>query len=409
MPRDSVKYRVQVCFLLDATASMTPLLDSAKEACLELPATLQDVATDLGATNTDFQYACVTYRDFDSGEQHWEVTDFEADMSSVHEHLSRTTADGGGDFPEDILGALENGVLGLSWSSDRGVIRLLVHFTDAPNHGPDWVPPGVTYSDDHPETGTEELAAEVLYGLADSGIAYALVGMQHAGTGFKDYTATMAEKWAKLYEDAGGRGRGFHKLEITRLTKKTFTTMVRLIAEQTMFSSIVAYQRTRTLAATSSKAGAAHRHTAKLLAITETGERARKELGDMTFKLAREKAAAEAAADSATSDATRAAAEKHVATLEAMSSATLTALSEAALATSAATAAAEGIEAGAATADADADNATSFGEEVTGSLLGSDGAPGFLELLAASAAKMKGAGAGRASERASGIPVHALD
>jgi hypothetical protein len=123
---------MDVVFMMDATASMTGAIMAATDK-------IRDIAFELhtGNRDGDFQFGCVCYRDpVDAPDDRHEVHDLvpynKAEVLS--EWLDTIEADGGGDGPEDYVGALAlalNG--GISWRP--GGKRALIWVADAPAHG----------------------------------------------------------------------------------------------------------------------------------------------------------------------------------------------------------------------------------------------------------------------------------
>ena len=60
--------------------------------------------------------AFVAYRDYGDGTKHFEILDFTDDISLFSDFVGRITASGGGDTPEDVLGAI-NQTLHLNWKA----------------------------------------------------------------------------------------------------------------------------------------------------------------------------------------------------------------------------------------------------------------------------------------------------
>ena len=71
------------------------------------------------------------YRDLEDSEQ-FSILDFTSDPALVKSRLDAVAADGGGDGPENVLGALEQ-AWRFSWNAQQ---RILIHVADAPGHGP---------------------------------------------------------------------------------------------------------------------------------------------------------------------------------------------------------------------------------------------------------------------------------
>lgn len=116
---------VQVCFVLDCTASMQPWIDAAKNKMVD---TLERIREQY--PEYSISAAFVGYRDFEDPEPFVRVH-FTSDLQKVEESIMNVVADGGDDVCEDVAGAYRF-VNGLDWTS---TVRCVFHITDAPNHG----------------------------------------------------------------------------------------------------------------------------------------------------------------------------------------------------------------------------------------------------------------------------------
>jgi len=73
----------------------------------------------------------VAYRDYGDNEQH-SVCPLSSDLTPLLKFLDRQNAYGGGDAPEDVLGALHAAASTINWN---GKIRFCVLIADCPGHG----------------------------------------------------------------------------------------------------------------------------------------------------------------------------------------------------------------------------------------------------------------------------------
>jgi len=114
---------LQVCFLLDCTASMGTWIDAARNKIL-------DLLEDLCEKHKDFKIyvALGGYRDF--GDEYYYI-DFTEHHMNIHMTLMAIDALGGNDIPEDVAGAYQ-WAASLDWKAD---VRAVFHIGDAPNHG----------------------------------------------------------------------------------------------------------------------------------------------------------------------------------------------------------------------------------------------------------------------------------
>ena len=119
---------VQLCFLLDCTASMQMWIDAARDEIYSiLAASLQEYP------DADFEVAFVGYRDHADTVQYI-IMNFSRDIEDIRMRISRVDAIGGWDTAEDVAGGLERAV-GLFPDTPRSGVRHIVHILDAPPHG----------------------------------------------------------------------------------------------------------------------------------------------------------------------------------------------------------------------------------------------------------------------------------
>lgn len=117
---------VKCCFLIDATASMGPYIESAKRQARNIATTLKEENPD-----SNFLFGAVFYRDF-SDSQQFIVVPFTDDITDRIRHID---ARGGGDIPENVAGGYQK-VLDMRWHFAD--VKFCFHIADAPPHGLDW-------------------------------------------------------------------------------------------------------------------------------------------------------------------------------------------------------------------------------------------------------------------------------
>lgn len=117
---------VQICFILDCTASMDPWIQAAKNQIMEIISKLRREYSEYR-----YEVALVGYRDFGDHERII-LKDF-SDPKQIVNLLKQIKADGGDDEAEDVAGALHR-VCDLSWKVRDGICSIF-HITDAPAHG----------------------------------------------------------------------------------------------------------------------------------------------------------------------------------------------------------------------------------------------------------------------------------
>jgi hypothetical protein len=122
------KPRIEVCFVLDTTGSMSGLIEGAKQKIWAIANQM------ISATPTpDLRIGLVGYRD--RGDQ-YVTRDFDLthDIDAVYADLQQFNADGGGDTPESVNEALHLAVTKMSWSTDKQVLKIVFLVGDAPPH-----------------------------------------------------------------------------------------------------------------------------------------------------------------------------------------------------------------------------------------------------------------------------------
>lgn len=128
-PKDPAKKpRIEVCFVLDTTGSMSGLIEGAKEK-------IWSIANEMIAAKPtpELKLALIGYRD--RGDEYvTKLTDLTADIDTIHAKLMEFTANGGGDGPESVNQALHEAVTKVAWSDDRDVLKIVFLVGDAPPH-----------------------------------------------------------------------------------------------------------------------------------------------------------------------------------------------------------------------------------------------------------------------------------
>ena len=120
--------RIEVCFVLDTTGSMSSLIEGAKQK-------IWAIANDMirADPRPEIKIALLPYRD--KGDKYvTQVFDLSDDIDAVYGHLKEFTADGGGDEAESVNQALAEAVNNVAWSQDKGVYKVIFLVGDAPPH-----------------------------------------------------------------------------------------------------------------------------------------------------------------------------------------------------------------------------------------------------------------------------------
>ena len=117
-----------VLFIVDATGSMASYIQAAKEET-------QNISEDLRQAYPEmmFKYGYIFYRDpIDSKSDIHETIDLTDNVNSLPGKISKIKAYGGGDEPEDWVGAYKIANEKISW---RNGVRIIIHLADAGAHG----------------------------------------------------------------------------------------------------------------------------------------------------------------------------------------------------------------------------------------------------------------------------------
>ena len=122
------KARIEVCFVLDTTGSMSGLIEGAKQK-------IWSIANEMisAKPTPELRLGLVGYRD--RGDEYVTKTfDLTNDIDAVYSRLQGFVAAGGGDTPESVNEAMQAAIEKMSWSSDQKVLKIIFLVGDAPPH-----------------------------------------------------------------------------------------------------------------------------------------------------------------------------------------------------------------------------------------------------------------------------------
>ena len=134
-------YKIDICFCLDCTASMTPWFDQIREQILSIVSSIKGKIKEyFPSINIIFRTGLLGFRDFCDRQNQFEDFYFNEDETEFSEFIYKLEARVGGDIAEDVYGAL-NRVL-----EDKGTdneklwkweskAKFLFLITDSPSHG----------------------------------------------------------------------------------------------------------------------------------------------------------------------------------------------------------------------------------------------------------------------------------
>ena len=116
-----------IIYMIDSTGSMESWIDAAADRCLNISEELK-----IKFPHLEFYFGGIFYRDpVDSEEDIHEVFDLTNNMSELRDDFRNIKATGGGDDPEDWVGAYEKSINSINWKDGT---KLIIHIADAPAH-----------------------------------------------------------------------------------------------------------------------------------------------------------------------------------------------------------------------------------------------------------------------------------
>jgi len=126
---DVIKKRnsnVDIAFMMDATGSMGSNIKRVKNEINNIVARVHSEFED-----AVIRVAFVAYRDYGDRSKHFEIFDFTENITLFTDFLDGVRADGGGDGPEDVLGAIDK-TIKLTWKAAN---RIFYQCGDWPPRG----------------------------------------------------------------------------------------------------------------------------------------------------------------------------------------------------------------------------------------------------------------------------------
>lgn len=202
--------RLNTCFLVDCTGSMSPHLQAVKGQILGI---VREMSRRL--PTMQLHIAFVGYRDHGDA-NHFEVCPFTTSVESFRDFVGRVGAFGcGGDIPEDVLGGLQQ-TLNLEWGIGGAATRVLIHIGDAPCHGTSYHDSSVfRHRDNYPQGDPNGLqASSLLRSLQEKHVQY-IFGRINQTT----------DKMIRMFDaEAGGGFIQTREMRDTRLVAEAVTS-----------------------------------------------------------------------------------------------------------------------------------------------------------------------------------------
>jgi len=122
------KPRIEVCFVLDTTGSMSGLIAGAKQKIWAVANMMIS-----GKPKPDIHIGLIGYRD--RGDAYVTKTfPLSNDIDDIYTKLMAFQAQGGGDTPESVNQALHEAVHKMKWSKSKDVLKVIFLVGDAPPH-----------------------------------------------------------------------------------------------------------------------------------------------------------------------------------------------------------------------------------------------------------------------------------
>lgn len=122
-------HRVDICFVIDTTGSMSGFLNEAKK---RLIGTLEALS---GQSKIDLHVGLVEFRDHPPQDNSFitQVTNLTGTIKAIQSTIDRLKADGGGDGPEAVYRGIADACNQLAWREHS--IRYILLVGDSPPHG----------------------------------------------------------------------------------------------------------------------------------------------------------------------------------------------------------------------------------------------------------------------------------
>ena len=125
--RKMITKEYDIIYMIDATGSMLDWINASADRCLNLSEELQKTYP-----HFDFYFGGIFYRDpIDAINDKHEVFDLTKDIQELKINFGKIKADGGGDEPEDWVGAYSKAINNINWKDGT---KLIIHFADSPAH-----------------------------------------------------------------------------------------------------------------------------------------------------------------------------------------------------------------------------------------------------------------------------------
>lgn len=196
---------IDVLFMIDATGSMAHTIKAAHDRVAELAENLRRQYP-----TSDVRFGAICYRDpVDLATDRHEWHPFNSDVSTLVQFLHGMNATGGGDGPEDWVGAFRIALDTMEW---RDGCCMIIMLSDAPAHGEQFC--GYSNHDDQ-----QQPLVEYIQRIARLGICFTGISINNGAT-------QCFSKCRQIYNDEHGRRFSIEFMQTTshnRHYERTFS------------------------------------------------------------------------------------------------------------------------------------------------------------------------------------------
>ncbi len=126
--KDAKKPRIEICFVLDTTGSMSGLIAGAKQKIWSMANMMIS-----GKPTPKIKIGLIGYRD-KTDAYITKTYPLSEDIDDIYAKLTAFQAQGGGDTPEAVNQALHEAVHKMKWSKSKDVLKIIFLVGDAPPH-----------------------------------------------------------------------------------------------------------------------------------------------------------------------------------------------------------------------------------------------------------------------------------
>jgi len=197
---------VDICFVLDVTGSMIPYVNVAQNEVGKIITSIEpEIKKQYPSIKLKFRFAVVAFRD--KGDRTpFEEYPFDEDQKKVIGFIAQLSPGGGGDIPEDVLGAIDKATK-LQW---KGTAKFMILMTDAPGHGADL---NDDPTDSYPQ-GVGILAKDVVRELIKARIKLIFCRIDKKATEKMENCLTLNYQPSSLPEDLKDHNLHLHPIDL---------------------------------------------------------------------------------------------------------------------------------------------------------------------------------------------------